>query len=137
MLKREIKYIDQFSQQPEVDICYFGLSKPELLELEAEWDVGFDQMIQQISDAKDYKELVKLFKKLIFMSYGEREGKHFVKNEELSRRFSYTTAYAVLYMELATNDQAGLEFIEGIMPADMVPEKTQDKPAGPPKPPTA
>lgn len=137
MLKREIKYIDQFTNEKSSDICYFGLSKPELLELEAEWEVGFESMIQQITDAKDYKTLVSLFKRLIFLSYGERDGKHFVKSEEISKRFSYTSAYTTLYMELATDSDKGVEFIEGIMPADMVTQKTQDKPVGAPKPPSA
>ena len=65
--------------------------------------------------------MVKVFKELILMSYGEKspDGKRFVKSEEIRNSFEQTEAYSVLFMELISDDKLAAAFINGIMPKDV------------------
>lgn len=104
---------------------YFNLSKAELMEMELSTDGGLQSYIKRITEAKKTPELVALFKKLILKSYGERsdDGTRFIKEDpvrgELSKEFEQTDAYSELFTELATNEQAAVEFITGIIPAQL------------------
>lgn len=119
MLKREIRYED-FDGNMTSDIFYFNLSKPELIELEVEVDRGFGQMLQDIVEAKDNKQIIAKFKQLVLMAYGVKseDGKRFVKSEKLREEFSQTAAYAELFMELASDDKAAVIFLNGVLPRE-------------------
>ena len=123
MLKRTIKYTD-FDDVDKESTHYFNLSKPELVELEVEFDAGFEGMINKIIETRDRKGLVALFKRIVLMSYGVKEADgdviRFVKNDSLRERFQQTMAYNALFMELATDEGKGAEFMQGIMPRDLV-----------------
>lgn len=136
MLKREIKFKD-VDGDDQVGTFLFNLSKPELLEMEVEHKEGMVEMIKQIIKTEDKKELLAQFKKIILLAYGERseDGKRFIKSEELRVGFSQTGAYEVLFMELATDDGKAVEFLNAIIPRDMLGD--QDKPTGPPPIPSA
>lgn len=123
MLKRAITYTD-FNGDETTDIFYFNLSKPELIDMEVEHEKGFQAFIEKIIETKDRKGIISLFKQLICLAYGVKsdDGKRFIKSEQLSKEFTQTAAYDVLYMELATDATAGANFIKGIMPKDMVAE---------------
>lgn len=127
MLKREIKYQD-FNGEDQAEVFYFNLSKSELIEMQVEYDQGFDKMIEAIIEEKNNKELVKKFKELILLAYGKKseDGKQFIKTDALREAFSQTAAYQELFMELASNDGAAAKFLTGVLPRDLV---DQDKPA--------
>lgn len=127
MLKREIKYED-FDGNETSEIVYFNISKPELIELEVMYEQGFGRMLEQIIETKDNKELVSRFKDLVLMAYGQKseDGKRFIKSDKLREEFSQTAAYQELFMELATDENAAVIFLKGILPKDIVIE--QDKP---------
>lgn len=142
MLKREIKYED-FDGNIQSELFYFNISKPELVELEVEFKEGFGEMLRRIVEVKDNKELVKRFKDIILMAYGEKsdDGKRFVKSDILKEEFSQTAAYQTLFMELATDDGAAAIFLKAVLPKDMGEAAEQDKPQNmpslvPPVPPT-
>lgn len=82
------------------------------------------EALKAIIAAKDIPTIIKMFKELILKAYGEKsaDGKYFKKSKEISEAFSQTEAYVQLYMELSTNDEAAAEFINGLMPADLVAE---------------
>jgi hypothetical protein len=121
MLKREISYED-FNGNQTSDVFYFNLSKAELIEMEAEYKQGMAQMLQDVIDSKDNKELVGKFKEIILMAYGEKseDGKRFIKSESLREEFAQTQAYVELFMEMATNADAAVQFLSGILPRDIV-----------------
>ena len=81
-------------------------------------------MLQKIVDAKDVKSIMNTFKMLILKAYGVKsdDGRRFIKSEEIAKEFEQTEAYSILYMELATDDNAAAEFVNGIMPKDVVAE---------------
>lgn len=123
MLKKRIKYTDYNGEEREEDF-YFNLSKAEIVEMELSTEGGLKNLIERITDTRDMPQLIALFKKLIKMSYGEKspDGKRFIKSEELSDAFTQTDAYSELFMELATDDNAASEFVNGIVPPDLAKE---------------
>lgn len=123
MLKKTITYKDYNGVERKEDY-YFNLSKAEIMEMEMGTAGGLAEMISKIVAAKDAPSIIKIFKDLILKSYGEKspDGKRFIKSEELSTAFSQTEAYTVLFMELATDAEAGAAFVNGIVPSDMVKE---------------
>lgn len=120
MLTREITYEDYNGNQ-QTDKFYFNVTKPEIVELEVEYKKGFREHLEAIIASEDRKEIIAEFKRLITWSYGEKsdDGKRFVKNPELTEAFTQHPAYAVLYMELATDYNLAGDFIIGIAPSDM------------------
>lgn len=130
MLKKTIAYTDYNGVERKEDF-YFNLSKAEILEMEMSTVGGLAEMINKIVTTQDAPAIIKIFKELILKAYGEKsaDGKQFIKSRELSNAFSQTEAYSVLFMELATDAEAASKFVNGIVPADAVP----DKPAIPQK----
>ena len=119
MLKETIKYTDFNGVEREEDF-YFNLTKAEITEMEMSVDGGLVERINKIVQAKDSKEIVKIFKTIVLDAYGEKsaDGRRFIKTPELREAFSQTMAYSNLFMELATNDVKAAAFIKGIMPKE-------------------
>lgn len=119
MLKRPITYED-FNGNTVTDVFYFNLSKPEIIELEAEHE-GVQQLLENIIESKDNKQIVEWFKKIIMLSYGEKsaDGKRFIKSDKLREEFAQTAAFQQLFMEMATDEGVAAEFIKGAFPKDM------------------
>lgn len=122
MYIKTIEYKDYSGNQRKEDFC-FNLNEAEIMEMELSKEGGFDQWITRIANAQNTPELIKLFKSLILMAYGEKslDGKKFLKidpntGRNLSEEFEQTAAYPVLFMELATNTEAATEFINHIIP---------------------
>ena len=120
MLKKTIKYTDYNGETREEDF-YFNLSKAEVTEMELSKEGGMSEYIKKISAAQNAPELIKLFKEIITKSYGEKslDGKRFIKNKELTEAFTQTEAYSELFVELASNADEAVKFINGIMPKNM------------------
>ena len=120
MLKKTIKYTDYDGNEREEDF-YFNLNKAEVTEMELSKEGGMSEYIKKISAAQNAPELIKLFKEIIMKSYGEKslDGKRFIKNKELTEAFIQTEAYSELFVELASNADEAVKFINGIMPKNM------------------
>lgn len=104
---------------------YFNLTKAELMEMELGKEGGLQEYIKKIVETEKTPELVKLFKELILMSYGEKseDGMRFMKRaadgHRLSDDFEQTDAYSELFTELATNAESATAFVNGILPAQL------------------
>lgn len=124
MLKKTITYVD-YNGVERTDDCYFNLSKAEITEMEMSTAGGLAEMIQNIIKAQDAPAIIKIFKDLILKAYGEKspDGKRFIKSKELSTAFSQTEAYSILFMELATDADAASDFVNGIIPQNVIPNK--------------
>ena len=131
MLKREITFED-FNGEKQTEVHYFNLSKSELIELESSFNGGLERNLQAIIEAKDSATLLKEFKTIILMAYGQKspDGKRFIKNDQLREEFKQTAAYDALFMELATDDKAGAAFIRGVIPADLAEEVRKEQESG-------
>ena len=131
MLKKTITYMD-YNDQERTETFYFHLSEAEIAEMELSTKGGLQETLKRIIDSKDIQELSKLFKNLILKSYGVKspDGRTFIKNEEVLNDFIQTPAYSDLYMELATNADAAINFILGLLPkklVDNIPQEEIDK----------
>lgn len=117
MLKKTYTYED-FDGNERTEDFYFNLSKAELMEMELGISGGMVQKLKKIIAAQDGDSIIRTFKEIILAAYGEKsaDGKRFDKSAEISKNFSHTVPYSMLFMELATNDDAASAFVEGIMP---------------------
>lgn len=127
MLKLPITYTS-FNDEEITEEFYFNISKPELVDLEVEYPKGLMGYLEDVIRAKDGKEIVKVFKKLVLMAYGikSEDGKSFVKTDALREAFSHTAAYQKLYMDLAFNDDAAANWVKGVLPADLAEQVEAD-----------
>lgn len=123
MLKKTITYTDFNGEEVSEDF-FFHLSKAELVELEMSHDGGLSEALQRIVVAEDAKSIVAEFKNIILTAYGKKsaDGRRFIKNQELRDEFMSTEAYSVLFMELVTDTEAAINFINGVIPAGLAEE---------------
>ena len=121
MFKKTVKYTDYNGVEREEDF-YFDLNSAEITEMELSQEGGMSNLIKKITDAKDMPSLIKLFKELILKSYGEKtpDGRFFVKDEETAKRFQFSPAYSIIFMELATDENKATEFINSIIPQEAI-----------------
>ncbi len=118
MLKKTITYKD-FDGNERTEDFYFNLTEAELTEMQYSAEGGLQEKLQRIVKAQDKGALIRVFKEIILAAYGEKsdDGKHFRKSKEISDSFTATPAYSMLFMELATNEEAASNFVNGIVPA--------------------
>ena len=127
MLKRTITF-ENYDGETVTEVHYFNLSKPELVTMQVEDNVGYAKILQAIVDTNNNEQLVERFKEIILMTYGEKseDGRRFVKSQELRDEFAQTEAYNTLFMELVTDDKAAITFINGVLPKDLQNQITQE-----------
>lgn len=123
MVKKTITYKD-FDGQERTEDYYFNLTKTELTEMELSMNGGLSTLLEKIIKERDMKQLIEYFKRIVLDSYGEKslDGRMFIKNEKLKEEFKSTMAYSEIFMELANDDKAAAEFINGILPSDLAEE---------------
>lgn len=121
MYIKKMTYTDFLGVERTEEFC-FNLTKAEIAELELTTDGGLEKQLQKIVDSKQQAEIVRQFKKIILAAYGEisPDGRYFEKSPEKSARFASTQAYSDLFMELSTNAEAATEFVNKIIPTDLV-----------------
>lgn len=127
MIMKTIKYVD-YDGVERSESFFFNLSKAELVSMDFEVEGGFKRKIEKVIESQNQRELIEIFKDIIFRSYGEKsaDGRRFIKSKEISEAFTQTEAYSELFMELATDAKAAEAFIKGIMPADVAKEALAD-----------
>ena len=120
MLKKTIKYTD-FNDNEVSEDFYFNLSKAELIEMETSSNGGLKNKLERLINTRDISAIMNLFKEIIVSSYGVKsdDGKKFMKSKEITDDFIQSNAYSELYVELASNSDAAIEFITGIIPKDL------------------
>lgn len=131
MYKKIVKYTDYNGVERKEEL-YFNLTKAELTDMELSKDGGMVAFIKKITSTMNGRELSKMFKDLILMSYGEKsdDGRRFIKSSAISEAFSQTEAYSQIYMELLTDYDAAQAFVNGIMPADIQAEAAKLRASG-------
>lgn len=120
MIVKKIKYTDWKGVEREEEFR-FNMTEAELAEMQLSVNGGMEALVRQIVNTRDNARLVRIFKDLVLQSYGEIsvDGRLFQKSPELSKAFSETPAYSILFMELATDADKAAEFLKGIMPEKM------------------
>lgn len=126
MLKKTVTYTD-FNDEEVTEDLFFHLSKAELIELEMSHQGGLTEALKRIIAAEDGKAIIAEFKNIILGSYGKKspDGRRFVKNNQIREEFESSEAYSTLFMELVTDTDAAINFINGIVPVGMAKQAAQ------------
>lgn len=121
MLKKSITFKDLDGNEI-VEDFYFSLSKADIAEMELSKKGGLSAHLETIVADENGGEIIKTFKEIIQLAIGKRsaDNRRFIKSQEIIDEFVQSDAYSVLFMELVTDDKKGAEFINGIIPADML-----------------
>jgi hypothetical protein len=133
VLKKTVTYED-FNGDSVTEDHFFHLSKAELVELEMSHKGGLSEALKRIVDAEDGKSIIEEFKNIILGSYGKRsvDGKRFIKNAQLREEFESSEAYSTIFMELVTDVDSAIEFINGVIPQGMAEEAAKIAATTPP-----
>lgn len=117
MLKEIITYTD-YNGEERTEEFLFNLTKAEVTEMEMSTEGGLGQQLGEIVKSKDKAKIISTFKDIILKSHGVKspDGKRFIKNDEVRENFAQTEAYSELFMKLATDTDAAINFVNGIMP---------------------
>ena len=116
MLKKVVKYVDYNGVESESTL-YFALTPADLIEMEVN-SGGYETMLKNMIDAKDYPSLLAVIQDIVKRSYGEKtsDGKHFYRSDEIFYQFKSSPAYSVLITDLLTDTDHAIEFVNGIFP---------------------
>lgn len=135
MLKKTITYTDYEGNKRTEDF-FFNLSEAEVIEwLTTSGDYTLDKVLVKLSQERNIKKIMEIFKDFIYRSYGEKslDGRRFVKSEEVKLGFMETEAYSQLFTELVSDSKKAAEFINKVMPPnlqDIVNKVIADNPNG-------
>lgn len=128
MFKHEITYTD-FDGNKRTETLYFNLTKAELLNMELGTKGGMENLISRIVEEEDVPRIVELFSQIIDKSYGKKsdDGKRFMKSDEILKEFKETQAYSDFYFNLATDTEFAIDFINAIVPSELVQSDDSNK----------
>lgn len=118
MLEKAITYTG-FDGEEVTETFYFSLNLAEIAEKEMAVEGGWGEYLKKIVQDKDGKAIIEAFKELISASVGKREGNRFIKSPEITNDFMTSEAYSEFFVTLVTDANAGVEFVNAIMPAKM------------------
>ena len=121
MLKKSITYID-LNGVERTEEFYFNLSKTEIIKMQGSVKGGYDVRLKAIAADLNGSLILEFFEDFIKRAYGEKseDGRRFMKSEEISEAFMQTPAYEVLFEELVTDDKAAAEFVNAVMPNELM-----------------
>lgn len=127
MLKKTIKYVN-FDGKPVERDTYFNISKSEILEQLLRTNNGWIDHLKTIGESTDGDVIMNGFFEILQMSYGIRseDGESFRKSPELFDLWKSTAAYDAFFYELCTNATASTEFINGLLPAEILAEMQKE-----------
>lgn len=138
MLKKTITFED-FNGKQQTRDYWFHLSKPDLVEIDAEYPDGLEGSIRKFMDEDDRLGMLRLFKNLILRGYGVKseDGLRFERSPEIARQFEQSPAYESLFVELGTQPDMAADFIRGIVPRDLAQELKAMESSMPPAAPSS
>lgn len=130
MISRTITYTD-FDGKTVTEKFHFNLTETELGEVNLALDGGILEFAQRVQETQDANGIIKLIKLLVSRSYGElidlgNGKKRFLKSDDMSNSFINSDAYSKLFVELANNEQSIVDFMLGIIPANMAAEVSKE-----------
>lgn len=121
MLKETIKYLD-YNNVERTEDYYFNLSESEIIEFASTEEGDLAEELRKMVAAQDGGRIMRTFKKLLAMSYGEKspDGRRFEKKDgELAKAFFETQAYNQLFLRLVTEPEYAAKFIAAVIPQNI------------------
>jgi hypothetical protein len=125
MIKKTLTF-KNYRGEKETEDFYFNMSEGELTLMQVR---AIDQKTESFSDKLDKiakglqgQELADVIEDLVLKSYGVKstDGKLFVKNPQILESFTASGAYSVLITELFSLEGSLTEFVNGVVPEDLV-----------------
>lgn len=119
MFKKTVKFED-FNGVEQTRDFYFHLSKADLLAMATSAD-DMQARLKRIIDAQDGGAILNELRELIKLAVGVRseDGQRFIKDAEAQSTLLDSPAYDELLMELGTNTDACIEFVQQLIPEKM------------------
>jgi hypothetical protein len=125
LLKKTITYVTPFDVE-ETEDFYFHYSKGELAEMALSAPGGdLATQLRNLVAANDNALMIKTFRNVVLGSVGRREGNKFIKTDEIRSDFEHNGAYSELFMEIINDADKAANFINGVIPKDMMEEVTK------------
>ncbi|QGZ17250.1 hypothetical protein SEA_GIANTSBANE_46 [Arthrobacter phage Giantsbane] len=125
MIKKTLTF-KNFRKETETEDFYFNMSEGELTLMQVraidQKNESFSDKLDKISKGLQGSELADVIEDLVLRSYGVKssDGKKFRKNAEILEDFTSSGAYSVLITELFSIEGSLTEFINGVVPDDLV-----------------
>lgn len=136
MIKKTIAYTDFNGVQRAEDV-YFNLTKAELMDMELTTEGGMAERLQRIIDANNGVEIYKTFKSFVRLAYGVKsaDGRRFQKKDPVTGRllfdeFEETEPYNVFFTEILTDTQKAIDFVNALIPEDLMKQVQEAQAAG-------
>lgn len=128
MLKKTVTYKD-FDDVERTEDFYFNLTEAEITDMNLDENANLAEKIQSIINSKDMKQIKDYFQWIVIKAYGVKsdDGRKFMKSPEIIADFKATQAYSDIWMELAYDADAASEFVNGIMPKNLVAQIEENK----------
>lgn len=128
MISETVTYKD-FDDNQRTKTVYFHLSRMEAIDLEVLADKPISQLLTEVVETKDPREIIKTIKMLVLKAYGVKsaDGSEFEKSDELTAKFEKSPVFDQLFFDLMTDAEKAAAFVKGIIPKG-IPEaaKPQD-----------
>lgn len=126
MIKETITYTD-YDDVERTEDFWFHLSKTELMEMNFSEEGGLEKTINKIAQTNDIRKVIGILKDIILRSYGEKslDGKRFIKvvdGHRLADDFAQSPAFDELFVKLASDENATVEFINNVIPRNLAAE---------------
>lgn len=122
MLKQDIKFKD-FNGTERTQTLYFNLTEFEIADMQAHSERGIQADLEDAIANKNVAQILDFIKMLVHKSYGikSEDGLHFRKSPEIIADFESSALYSDLLLHLFQDGgNRGVQFITGLMPADLV-----------------
>lgn len=134
MIKKTVTYFD-YDNNERTETLYFNLNQNELIEvaLDIPDDVSetvgndptkFDKdaVANGLVEKMGQKGIMGFVKDLLIKSYGikSEDGRRFIKTPAMAEEFSQTVAFDTIFMELMSDDKAAADFVNGVIPANVI-----------------
>ena len=121
MYVKTITYTD-FNNVERTEDFYFNLTEAEVIEwLTTYSSVTLGEVLDGMRRKNDIQGILSSTKDLIYRAYGEKsaDGRRFVKTPEVKANFMETPAYSKLFMEISTDANKAVEFLNAVIPSDL------------------
>lgn len=120
MLTKTITYKDLDGNSITEDF-YFQISQTDLLNFEMEYELPFGQVLTNIAQSNDKREILRMMDVLLGRAYGIRsdDRKRFIKNPNLWDEFKQMNAHTELIVELFGDASSFADFVKAMLPAEM------------------
>ncbi|ASR83338.1 hypothetical protein SEA_CATERPILLAR_41 [Arthrobacter phage Caterpillar] len=131
MIKKTLTF-KNFRGETETEDFYFNMSEGELTLMQVraidQKNESFSDKLDKISKGLQGAELADVIEDLVLRSYGIKssDGKKFRKNPDILEDFTSSGAYSVLITELFSIEGSLTEFINLVVPEDLVKKSEEE-----------